>query len=405
MAEIGLDGSGFEAGLKRAEGLAHGVAEGLKSFAIQAIGVLTVEQAIAKTVETAKELVETSKRLAIAPEQLQVMRQAAKDAGIELGDVAKFIEKIDIAREKSLLRQGVEPMQMRRTFGALGVTQDQLRTMTGAQLMMGPISQAAQNRNPEELGALFRSLGLREFGQMIPVLKTNFGELEKEMRKFGGIMDTETIVSLKMASEEFGLLTTLVISHLAPALIALTEIIYKSIAGWSAFISFIQGALSKVTSKDASGSGSWWAGPLAPFIAAFNIGKKLDLGAGKESAIQSVSKWSDALEAVKKKIREDADKLRHPTPASFDTSSLPEKITSKALEVHSDSLTKVGNFLGGMGIAGQIEQRKVELLTRIAVACEDFSQAKSGASVYEPNTEGPIVKGPFRMLSGTNFPH
>ncbi len=87
LAEIGLDSSGFEAGLKRAEGMAHGVAEGIKSFVVQAIGVLTVEQAISKTVETAKELVETSKRLSIAPEQLQVMRQAAKDAGVELGDV------------------------------------------------------------------------------------------------------------------------------------------------------------------------------------------------------------------------------------------------------------------------------------------------------------------------------
>ena len=116
MAELGLDGKGFEAGMKRAEGLAHGVAEGLKGFVIQAVGIYTVEQAISKTVETAKELVETSRRLSIAPEQLQVMRQAAKDSGVEFQKLAELIEKTNVARDKAL-RPVSEGASARRAFG------------------------------------------------------------------------------------------------------------------------------------------------------------------------------------------------------------------------------------------------------------------------------------------------
>lgn len=399
MGEVGLDGSGFEAGIKRLEGMAHGFAEGLKGFVVQAIGVLTVEQAISKTVETAKELINTSKRLAIAPEQLQLMRQGAKDAGVELEDVAKFIEKIDVAREKALRRQGVEPMEMRRNFQALGVSPEMLHTMSGAQLLMGPLARTAQNRSPEEIGALFKSLGgLKDFGQMIPFLKTNFEELGKKMHAYGAIMDTEAMVALKSFEDEVDLVSTTIVSHLAPALVTATEWIYKFAAAAASAVSFLGGATYKVSLKDIL--------KLAiPAYGAYNFFQKLDFSAGKQSFGDTFKPWMDQLDTIKKKIAEDADKLRHPKPPTFETSSLPEKISLKALESHADSMTKVGNFLGGMGIAGQIEQKKVQLLTRVADGIDKIVAKTGGAFWFHGETVTPVVPGPFQMLQGSNFPH
>ncbi|HEV2350800.1 MAG TPA: hypothetical protein VG028_13245, partial [Terriglobia bacterium] len=125
MSEVGLDGSGFSTGLNKLESSAHSALSGLKGFFIGAIGVGTVEQAISRTVETAKELVDTSKRLAIAPEQLQVLRQAAKQSGVELEDVAHAFEKIDEARQKAML-PGQEGQQFMGAFKELGIGSEQL---------------------------------------------------------------------------------------------------------------------------------------------------------------------------------------------------------------------------------------------------------------------------------------
>ena len=51
---------------------------GIKSMLLGGLGIYGVESAIRATVSAAEQLINTSKRLSIAPEQLQVLSQAAK---------------------------------------------------------------------------------------------------------------------------------------------------------------------------------------------------------------------------------------------------------------------------------------------------------------------------------------
>ena len=195
---------------------------------LQAVGIYAVEQAISKTVETAKELVNESKRLGLGVEQLQLLRQAAKDSGTDMEKLAGVFEKIDVARQKALSVTG-EGMQERRVFAALGINSNQLRTMGASQMLMGPMADLMRNRNPEQYAAAFKEVLGKGFGEVLPILKTNFGELSESMKKLGAIMDTETAVKLSHLKDEFELVSQVIISQLGPALVKLVEILYQGI--------------------------------------------------------------------------------------------------------------------------------------------------------------------------------
>ena len=124
--ETGLDGSGFERGLAR---LGATGANSLKNFVAGAFGVYSIAQAISKTVESADELVTSSKRLDTSVEQLQILRQAAKESGVEFSNLEKAFEGFNVARDKAL-SGGKEGAKMMGNFGRLGVTEAMLRSQT-----------------------------------------------------------------------------------------------------------------------------------------------------------------------------------------------------------------------------------------------------------------------------------
>lgn len=379
MAQLGLDGTGFAAGFRQARGIAAGMAEELKAFAIEAIGVVTVGEAIRRTVESAKELVETSERLAIAPEQLQIMRQAAKQTGAEFDDLAAALEKVNIARQRALI-PGREGQSARRAFSAMGIGVGDLRNQTGAELLLGPIRQAVLNRNPDELGIIFRELGVKAFGKLIPFLKTDFDELSAKMKKMGAIMDTETAVKLKALAEEFSLLSQIIASQLGPALVKFAEVAYMAalklgggIAKGGTFLGAMvgsQGSLGFFTSL-VSAIGHTVAHTLG-FLSDKDFDQKMRAlipkaavegqDNGDEFWIQKQKEFAEFLDHLKDKAKE----LDNPIPTNLDEHLQP-KMTKKALETPTDSLIRIGNFLGsGQNAIVAVNQRKIQLLQQIA---------------------------------------
>lgn len=389
QAEIGMDSSGFESGLKRVEGMAEKFSDTVKGFVVGAVGIYTMEQAISKTVETAKELVETSERLSIAPEQLQVLREAARAAGKELGDLATAFEKVDIARAKAL-QPGQEGHDLRVRFGQAGINDQALRTMTAAQLFSGPLSQFARSRNAEDVGPVLRDILGKGFGELMPVLKTDFGELEKKMRSFGAIMDTETAVKLAAFSKELTLVGQIVTSQLGPALVKLAEIVYetalKIAGGWVALAEGARVATSKLGLKDlAIGGVDLMSGNITDLR---RILGKVDTAGGKEAAVKALEPFQAKLGAFQdslKRLAEQAEELKHPVAASF-TDATSDKLSKRALETPSDSLTKVGNFLGGFGPADRWQQQKVDLLRKIEKNTDGGGRVYPGIDPYNLNS-------------------
>src|ERR1035441_9944942 len=152
--EITLDGSLFNRGLQTAGASA---ASFLKNFALGAVGIYGVEQAFRKTIDRATELVNTSKKMDIGVEQLQVLQKSAEDSGTSFEVLTKALERFNAVRE-NILNGGKGSADQMAALGRLGITREQLQSQTAAQSFMGQISQTAQKSNAADIANDLRQI-------------------------------------------------------------------------------------------------------------------------------------------------------------------------------------------------------------------------------------------------------
>src|SRR5205807_1084371 len=98
QGEVALDGSGWEAGLKKLEAAGEHFAHHFKAIAASAFGFLAIEEAVRHTINFADELADTSARLGLSTDALQQFSHAARMTGADLEALTNFIEKLNIAR-------------------------------------------------------------------------------------------------------------------------------------------------------------------------------------------------------------------------------------------------------------------------------------------------------------------
>ncbi len=345
QGKVSLDGSGFEAGINKLEHSAAHFGETLKGVALEAFGIFTLEQALSKTMETAKELVTESKRLGIGVEELQVMKQAAKENNVELGAMAKAFEKIDIAREKAL-GKSVEGQKLHGRFKQLGIDDDALKSQTAQSLFINQIRRSVTNTSPETVGPVLRDIMGKSFGDMIPILSTDFEELRHKMERFGGIMSGETAVALKQFGDELELVGQIILAQLAPAMVWLAETLYKAFGKLAAGSASFGAATAHMKPGEIVGLFADLINPFGP--SAETLLKKLNMPAAAAAYKETATGWSKSLEEIKKEIEDKANKLRHPNIPNFGANPDESEHTKAKHEAAAkeDSMIRVGNFLG-----------------------------------------------------------
>lgn len=321
-ATVSLDGSKFERGMER---VGEKAAETIKGLVVGAAGVATLEMAFARTIETANELVNTSKRLGIGVEQLQVLKQAAKDAGVEFGSLAGAFEKIDIARAKAL-GGGADAKKYLKDFKDLGVTRDQLLNQSAAQLFQGSISSTVQKTNPEQIAGQLRDVLGKSFGPEIAVLKTNFEELGHEMKGFGAIMSTTGAVQLKAFKDEMDLISQILMSQFAPIIIFLGKALFEVVTAIGTLGTAIGNFLTEMA--------GFFKGGVAPAWDSMAEAKKF--WDGNQELMQD-------FDARAKKTAEGLD---HPIKPDFGNLPGAHATARREKALEGDSLIKTGNFLG-----------------------------------------------------------
>lgn len=343
QSEISLHSANFERGIHHAK---ESVADLAKTFVIGAIGVATVEQAFERTIERAEELVNSAKRLDMTVEQIQLLRQAAKDAGTEFEGIAAAINKIDIARAKAL---GGDKKTM-VAFSALGVSRGDLMTKTATDLFTGNISNTVKGTNIEQIAAPLREILGRGGKDVVGVLRTNFEELEHEMKKFGAMMDATTAVQLKTFKDQIDLASNIITANLAPAIVGLIRGVLRLVGSFEqafVFISTFVGSIKRMsTSKDVFSPGKALKIALQEAINAASGFDKNNL----------VDKFDEKSEEIKRSIES-------PKPDFSKTEQVAKQMSDKAQKQRgdSDALIKVGNFLGASkGVIGNAQMLLVQ---------------------------------------------
>lgn len=358
--EITMDGAQFKRALSEASGK---TTEFLKSFALGAIGIASLEQAFDKTVESASELVDTSKKLDLTIEQLQVLRQAAEENGLGFDVMTKALERFNAIRE-NVLSGGKGSADQAAALQRLGINQSALRSQTAAQSLMGQISTTAQHSNAADIANDLKTVFGKNGEELFGVLKTNFSELEDQMKRFGALMDTQTAATLKQFEDEMGLIGRVLLAELAPALAQIAEF-----SVWFALQLKTAGEFivnfARTFIANAIEVFSHPANLLLPTAAIGKLFYDAANQAGDQTIVQkgqNDAMFNEFIAAIARM----SNQLDNPKPQDTNPGGDPpptkKRKEAHGREEHSDSLIEVGNFLGsGANSIGTIAQQQLDV--------------------------------------------
>lgn len=341
VGTVSLDGSGFEAGLKRIEhGAAH-AGEVLKGLALSAIGIYGIEQAIHKTIETADKLVDTSRRLGVGLDALQKLGYAAEQNGASIEDLTTFIEKLNSTR--------IDPKHF-ESFAKLGINQKDLSTLKVEDLI-SKLSVNLHSRSSQDIIGPLRDIGGRGAGALLVMLKDDLNALAEEAEKLGIIIKSEDLLALKFISDEMKILAMVMTGMLAPAIVYLFNQIIKAMntikadgTFWGTFSANKGGqAVAAIWDELTSSKLLNKRSPeeMKKLFEDLNKGF-VEAGAVSETVLNELD---DASAEMIKKLsdmqKQIEDINRHP---QLDIGI--EKNKHPHHQIQGDALTRVGNFLG-----------------------------------------------------------
>ncbi len=352
--EVALDGSGFEAGLNRVEKAGMHAFGRLKEAAVAAFGVYGIEEAIRKTVEFADKMADTATRLGIGVEALQELGFAAKQSGSDLEALTGFIEKLNTAR--------IDPKKL-GSFGKFGISQSDLQSLA-AEDLIGKISQSVRGRNPQEFIGSLKDVGGKGAGNLIPMLKEDIDAVREAARNAGAVMRTEQIASMKVAIDQIHLLSQVILAQLAPAVVFLAETFAMLTRRAQDAGSFWGDVTTNLGQIDKKG----WMEVLKNTINPLNWFKDDPFErAFAQAGARSAARLQEGDDDFENRIAALAKALSNPQHPDFE-SVMPEpkeKRAARAKEA-SDSLIKVGNFLGqSRDPISSIEVQQLEMLRKI----------------------------------------
>lgn len=353
---LALNSSEFTRGIA---GARNSVVDFVKNAAIAAVGIGAINAAVRRTFQTADELVNAADKMDMTVEQVQVLRKAAKDAGKEFEDMAGAIGKVNEARAKAL---GGDK-KAGAAFSALGVGSEELRSKSGADILVGSIAAKVQSTNVDQIMLPLREVLGRGGKEIVGVLKTDFKGLEASMKNAGAIMEDGLARQLDSIGDQFNTLGMIITTQLAPAILALAKWAYE-----------VANRAGGGVAKFSAGAGSVYAqtGGLAgftKFVAATNwnlLKKKLGFEGEDQQFINyrygvnrkelnkqmgaAEEPWKKGLEEFQKRLADAANGGKRPPKdySNIATLSSPLKVAQR-----DDSLIKVGNFLGSSrGVIG-----------------------------------------------------
>jgi hypothetical protein len=165
-AVLSLNGSGFQLGMKRAESQAKAFSKEIKGEFAKAFGTAAIIAYTTNLINFADTLTDVSDRLGVSTKDLQEWAHAAKRSGSSIEAVTAFLEQLNIARKKAL--DGDSGAMA--SFNQLGISEDQLRSMTTDQLGRA-IGGSVKDGNIQEMIEALRDVGGRGAGSLVATLK------------------------------------------------------------------------------------------------------------------------------------------------------------------------------------------------------------------------------------------
>ena len=388
MAVLGLDGTGFQQGLSRADTavrrFSRSVNATLGSRFAALFSVGAAGYAIRQTIEYADRLNDLSARTGITVEKLQKFERATEDNGSSLEELIGFFERLDVARRRALENPtGMQAISMAR-LGISGKELTQSAPEIAAQI--GLKLKAAGNFEP--FIADLVAVGSRGSTRLVAALKAGLDEGYSDL----SVMSTETASQLSEVKDKFGALRQEIMANLAPALVYIVKQLSLFYLNMQIGAAVVVDALGKVAqgAKEVAGPGKAWHQKWIPYAhlmdREFYSVLNRERNAWK-ALIRTINPFETMSEEFGKgftkppktdlgeivaqiiKMWEDANKPPPPggptIPPIFGGGNKQDALVA-AKQLMSDPLVRTGNFLGtGRNILESLANRQVQLLQSI----------------------------------------
>ena len=172
IAKLGLDGTAYESGLKRASSLTDKFRGSIGAQLGAALSVAAVASFVSKVIETTDAIGDLSEQLNISTDDVQRLQVLASQTGVSFETMAKSITKVSQERLKAIEEGG----KAREYFAALGISVSELndKNLSNIELItrMGQAHQDA-GKSAQTQAAIMELLGEKAFKAAGAISKIN----------------------------------------------------------------------------------------------------------------------------------------------------------------------------------------------------------------------------------------
>ncbi len=203
LARLGLNASGFNSGLKRAESGAKAwsmrLNRAITGPLAQAFGAYAIIAGIKRTVDAASKIKDSADAVGLTVEKYQELKFAAEQSGTSMDAVSRAIGNIAKAQAQS----GTDE-KMAAAFQSLGISVDDLKSSSAVGLFdkIGR-SLAGSATSTETLTAALMVFG-KAGKEILPALYSDLGAMAERAHELGIILGTDTVEDLEALGDKWG---------------------------------------------------------------------------------------------------------------------------------------------------------------------------------------------------------
>lgn len=213
-AVLGLNKTGFDAGISSAEKQVRKFGEGMKSTLSNFLTTGAIISFVKNLIDSTSRLNDLSSKIGVNSEALQQFAYAAKQTGANIEDVATAFRFLSKARAEALQNPNGEHGQV---FGAMGIDAAELRAKN-LETLFRKIAETVRTTDfgASEMAMVEKILG-RGAGELIPMFKQGLEDLATEARKVGAVMNDDIVMAIDDIGDSIQSLTDALKTTLAPA--------------------------------------------------------------------------------------------------------------------------------------------------------------------------------------------
>lgn len=325
-ATLGLDGRGFKAGMKEAQGITNKWAGSLKGQIAAAFTAAAIVRATKDVVQFASKVDDFSKKLGISRTAVQEWMYALKLSGGEIEQLSQAFKALSISRLDAMTNPKGENASI---FEALGITKEALANNPINELMK-QIARSFETKDfgQAEGGMISKILGKGGI-ELLATFKEGIDDAMEDLREMGGIIEDDVVRNLDQAGDAVDTLGTKFKALMANALGPVVKA-----------LKWIYEQYTDITNR----------------IASMYYGMKLSQETGERwtehsteilRSLEKDEQTKTAQRAERARKRGEGRDKQEPWVPPRDVKEI--KAVEMGITPSSDSLSRIGGFVGGGG--------------------------------------------------------